>query len=301
MQTEQLPAADMLSSRADTPSLHSQRQARKRVAIGLTPRRPTARTVIQRPPVTGLARWQQWLITALVLALMGATGLLILAKASGASTAWPQVRSQLATLLSGQPSSVTTLSSPAPGYPLRLEESFAQTTDAIATSEQAGQWTAEILPAQGVYRFQLWPGRVAWSTLALEDLASYWLEASFTVADVMPEGYTGFLARYQDTQNFYLLAINGTAHYQVLLWQAGQLNTLQSWTPSAAINPAGYENVLAVEDDGQVLRFYANKQILFTVPQPQLAVGATGLVGGAGDRTMAEIEVDWLRLYAPAQ
>lgn len=301
MQTEQLPAVEIISTRKEGSSSSGHRQAQKRVAIGLSPRRPTARTVIQRPPTTGLTRWQQWLITSLVVALMGATVLLIVAKTTGASTAWPQVRRQLITWISGQSLPATTLADPGAGYQLQLETSFIQPTDAIASSEEAGQWTAAILPDQGLYRFQLWPGRLAWSTLALDDLAHYWLEASFTIAEVMPEGYTGFLGRYQDTQNFYLFAFNGTGDYQVLLWQAGQLTTLQPWTSSAVINPAGYENVAAIEDDGQVVHFYVNKQLLFTVQQPQLTVGSTGLVGGAGDRTMAEITIDWLRLYGRAQ
>ncbi len=298
MQPEQVSAADTASTSLDPQSPSGRRQAQKRVAIGLSPRRPTARAVVQRPPTTGLARWQQWVIASLVVAMMLATVLLVIAKTTGAATAWPQVRSQLTALLSGQlPSQRPELAAPAAGYRLRLEETFAQETDVIAAAQQAGQWTSEILPGPGVYRFQLWPGRVAWSTLAIEDLAIYWLEASFMIADVMPEGYTGFLGRYQDTENFYLFAVNGAASYQVLLWQAGQLTTLQAWTPSTVINPAGYENVLAIEDDGQVLRFYANKQRLFTVQAPVLPTGATGLVGGAGDRTMAEMTVDWIRLY----
>ena len=82
-----------------------------------------------------------------------------------------------------------------------------------------------------------------------------------------------------------------------MLWQAGVLTTVQSWTPSPVINPAGYENVLALVDDGPALHFFANDQHLFTVDAPLLPPGATGLVGGAGERTMAEITVDWLRLY----
>lgn len=302
MQPEQVTTADTVSSNGDPQSPSGQRQAQKRVAIGLSPRRPTARAVVQRPPRTGLARWQQWAIAGLVGALMLATVLLVVAKASGAATAWPQVQSQLTSWLTGQPlPNAPDLSAPIPGYRLRLEETFARTTRLVAANQQTGQWTTEILPDQGIYRFQLWPGRLFWSTLAVEDLATYWLEASFTIADVMPEGYTGFLGRYQDTENFYLFAINGAANYQVLLWQGGQLTTLQAWTPGTAINPAGSENVLAIEDDGQGLRFYANEQRLFTVPTPVLPIGATGLVGGAGEQKMAEISVDWLRLYTRPQ
>lgn len=273
-------------------------QAQKRVAIGLSPRRPTARSVVRRPPRTALSKGQQWLLAGLLVALMVATGLLIVAKATGAPTTWPQVRMQLAAWVLGEPLPGTpTSSSPLPDYGLRVEDTFASQTGLLACNQQAGQWSTDILPEQGVYRFQLWPGRLAWSTLAVEDLQAYWLEASFTIVDLMPEGYTGMIGRYQDGQTFYLFVIDGAARYQILLWQAGVLTTVAPWTPSPVINGAGYENVLALVDDGQALHFYANDQLLQTVAAPVLPPGMTGLVGGAGERTMAEITVDWLRLY----
>jgi len=298
MQPEEMPAAGTESTVGDPQSPSTNRQAQKRVAIGLSPRRPTAREVVQRPPRTGLAGWQQWLVAGLVGALMVATLLLVIAKATGAPTAWPQVRAQLAAWLLGQPaSSVIVLTAPSPDYALRIEETFATKTGLVACNQQAGQWATDIVPGQGVYRFQLWPGRLAWSTLALTDLTTYWVEGSFMIVDVMPEGYTGLLGRYQDAENFYIFVVDGAARYQVLLWQAGALTTVQPWTPSPVINPAGYENLLALEDDGQALNFYANEQLLLTIDAPALPLGATGLVGGAGARTMAEITVDWLRLY----
>lgn len=298
MQPEQVSATDPEVGSGTPLVPQTDRQAQKRVAIGLSPRRPTARAEVQRPPRTKLAQWQQWAIAFMVAALMVATVLLIVAKVTGAPTRWSQVRLQLATLLLGRPlSEQNALSAPSPAYALRLEDSFATKTGTLADTQQDGQWATDILANPGVYHFQIWPGRLAWSTLAVDDLTTYWLEASFTVVDIMPEGYTGFLGRYQDGQTFYLFVVDGAARYQVLLWQAGQLTTLQPWISSPVINPAGYENLLALEDDGQALRFYANERLLFAVTEPVLPLGATGLVGGAGERTMAEIMVDWMRLY----
>ncbi|MEZ4729848.1 MAG: hypothetical protein R3E79_22175 [Caldilineaceae bacterium] len=299
MQTEQVSPVNLeADTSAPRLSATEQQAAQKRVAIGLSPRRPTARATVQRPPRALFGPGQQWLLVGLVTALMMATVLLIIAKVTGAPTTWPQVRMQLAALLLGQ--SASTAPARAPTYPLRLEESFTTETGVLAGNQQPGQWTLAVMADQGVYQFQLWPGRLAWSTLALDDLSTYWLEASFTIADLMPDGYTGFLGRYQDAENFYLFVIDGTGHYQVLRWQDGALTTLQPWNSSPVLNQAGYENLLALADDGQTLRFYANDQLLFTVEAPVLPAGATGLVGGAGERTMAKISVDWLRLYAPA-
>lgn len=301
MQTEQL-SAETEAGTAEQQRPNPDPQAQKRVAIGLSPRRPTARSVVRRPPRTALTQWQQWALVGLVVALMVATGLLIVAKAAGAATSWPQVRIQLAAWVLGQSLPGTpTHSSPLPNYELRIEDTFGRKTGLLACTQQAGQWATDVVPAQDVYRFQLWPGRLAWSTLAVEDLNAYWLEASFTIVDVMPEGYTGLLGRYQDAQTFYLFVIDGAARYQILLWQAGVLTTVQPWTPSPALNGAGYENVLALADDGAALHFYANDQLLHTVAAPVLPPGMTGLAGGAGERTMAEITVDWLRLYERMQ
>ena len=301
MQPAQVPPeteAAILEAQPPTADL----QAQKRVAIGLSPRRPTARSVVRRPPRTAFTKGQQWALAGLIVAMIVATGLLIVAKATGATTSWPQVRMQLAAWVLGEALPGTpTLSSPLPDYGLRVEDTFTSKTGLLASNQQAGQWATDILPEQGVYRFQLWPGRLAWSTLAVEDLQAYWLEASFTIVDLMPEGYTGLIGRYQDAQNFYLFVIDGAGRYQVLLWQAGVLTTVQPWTPSAVINGAGYENVLALVDDGQALHFYANDQQLHTIADPRLSPGMSGLVGGAGERTMAEITIDWLRLYEPGQ
>lgn len=291
-------STEIESSAIEQPSSGIDPQAQKRVAIGLSPRRPTARAVVQRPPRSLLAKWQQWAIVGLVAMLMLVTVLLIVAKSTGAPTTWSQVRAQVGSWVLGQP----TTGSAAPSavgssYRLRAEDIFTAQTGLLAANQQAGQWTTTIVPEQGLYRFQLWPGRLAWSTLAIEELTTYRLEASFTIVDVMPEGYSGFLGRYQDAETFYLFVVDGAARYQVLLWQAGTLTTLQPWTPSPVINPAGYENLLALEDNGQTLDFYANHQLLFTVAPLVLPFGATGLVGGAGERTMAEITVDWMRLY----
>lgn len=291
-------STEIESSAIEQPSSGIDPQAQKRVAIGLSPRRPTARAVVQRPPRSLLAKWQQWAIVGLVAMLMLVTVLLIVAKSTGAPTTWSQVRAQVGSWVLGQP----TTGSAAPSavgssYRLRAEDTFTAQTGLLAANQQAGQWTTTIVPEQGLYRFQLWPGRLAWSTLAIEELTTYRLEASFTIVDVMPEGYSGFLGRYQDAETFYLFVVDGAARYQVLLWQAGTLTTLQPWTPSPVINPAGYENLLALEDNGQTLDFYANHQLLFTVAPLVLPFGATGLVGGAGERTMAEITVDWMRLY----
>jgi hypothetical protein len=144
---------------------------------------------------------------------------------------------------------------------------------------------------------QLWPGRLTWSTIALADPAHYRIDSSMTIVDMMPNGYSGFIGRYQDPANFYLFMVDGVTQYQIQLWRQGVLTTLQPWTASPLLNPAGFENILTLEDTGTQLHFGANGGALATVSTPVLPSGDAGLLGGAADHLMAEIHVDWLQVY----
>ncbi len=55
--------------------------------------------------------------------------------------------------------------------------------------------------------------------------------------------------------------------------------------------------MLAVEDDGQTLRFYGNNMLLYEIKQIDLPAGDVGLVGGAEERGAAEVQFDRLQLY----
>ncbi|MEZ4864007.1 MAG: hypothetical protein R3C14_21995 [Caldilineaceae bacterium] len=290
------------SAAALSSSTATERRAQKRVAIGLAPERPTAKTEVQRPPRPPLSAGQRWFLTLLLLALLATTLLLAVARANGAPTAWPQVRAYLTSWLAGQPA-------PRPiggglfgtRYQLLQEDAFVTRTGLLACNQQAGQWWMDVVPDEGLYRMSIWPGRVAWSTLATVTPSAYRLDASFTLADLMPDSYAGFVGRYQDAANFYLFVVDGHGRYQVQLWQQGVLTTLQPWTSNPLLNGAGFENVLTLEDDGERLHFGANGGELYVIITSSLPSGQVGVLGGAGARTMAEIVINWLRLYKGVQ
>ena len=293
------PPSDITTERA----IVEEERVRKRLAIGLAPRRPTARPTVQRPPRDLFSKAQQWLLTFLLFCLLIATGLLVTAKLSEAPTTWLDLQSYGQALLRGE-AWPTLLGQymPGPKYRLRFTDDFTERTGLVACTQQAGEWITDVVPEQGIYRMELWPGRLSWSTIVLADpitdeIPPYRIDASVTIVDIMPTGYSGFLGRYQDPENFYLFMIDGLARYQIQLWQHGVLTTLQPWTESPLLNPAGFENILALEDNGVRLQLFVNGAVLATVSTPVFPAGDAGLLGGAADRTMAEIHIDWLRVY----
>jgi len=303
--TSDLTQIDDEINRAAQPPLpprEAARRAEKRTAIGLAPNRPTARATVQRPPRPGFAALQPWLPILLLSALLLMTAGLVLAKLVDSPTAWPEVTSYWRTWLGG-PAAAAHLGSYHPGaaYQLQLSTDFDAPTDLVANAQAAGAWWTDVAPAEGVYRMQIWPGHLTWSTIAVDGAIPYRVDASIMIVDLMPEGYSGFIARYQDSQNFYLFMVDGLGRYQVQRWQAGVLQTLQPWVANPALNRAGFENVLSIEDDGQQVRLAGNGVALYTVDTPQLPTGGVGLLGGAAERTMAEIKIDWLRVYAFTQ
>jgi hypothetical protein len=288
-----------------TRPINEEASERKRAAIGLSARRPTAPPAVHRPPRDLFTRAQRWLVTWLLLGLLLSTALLVYAKLTDAPTSWASVQTFWRATLAGEswPDRLGSYS-PGPNYQLRISDEFDTRTGLVACTQQAGEWASDIVPGQGIYRMQIWPGHLTWSTIAPNDEApltgaAYRVDASVTIVDMMPTGYTGFIGRYQDPANFYLFMVDGLARYQIQLWHAGVLTTLQPWTANPLLNPAGFENIIALEETGTQLQFFANGAPLATVTLPELPLGAVGLLGGAGERSMAEINVDWLRVYDP--
>lgn len=281
-------------------------RARKRAEIGLSPVRPTARATLQRPPdemSTGGCLWLPvWLLGGVVVVTL----LLLTAMLLGSPTSWPQVRENL---ISWWPSRITlvdtTAAKPeiraADDYQLLAADQFDQQQGLLAYNQQDGQWDMVYRPSESVYHMQIWPNRLGWSTFGAGVLHNVRVEASFQVTDVLPDGYAGLLARYQNRDNFYLLGVDGRGRYQVQLLQDGQLQTLIPWMEAGWVNLAGMPNEVAFEDDGATLRMFVNQRPVFEDRQPRLPVGDAGVFGAAMPQSAAEINVDWLRLYERSQ
>jgi hypothetical protein len=157
--------------------------------------------------------------------------------------------------------------------------------------------TAAVVTDIGVYRMQVSPNQIGWTLFDLVDTNLYHLETSATVSASTPGGAAGLLARFGGPGNFYLLTVDGSGAADVQLWSGGQSATLQS-APIVA-NPAGQANRLAVEDDGERLRFYVNQALVSEIVEPQLAAGRPGIAAVAAGPDAATVDFDWIAIYRP--
>jgi hypothetical protein len=295
----------MTTSNTHSP-LDQDERARKRTEIGLAPQRPTAKAEPQRPPRHNGERGCLWSFVVLVVALIVSTFLLALARLVDSPTDWLSVRENLTIWLSNigvlAPGPDTISATPGSGeYRLILDEEFKSDNVVLAPSVQEGQWSLTTLPDEGVYHMQMAPNRLAWSTLGGAAFVDVSLEASITIADVNPAGYAGLLARFHNQDNFYLFAVDGQGRWQVQLLQDGELLTVAPWQKLSWLNPAGQSNLLALEDDGQVLRLYLNGELVYELVDSVLPPGDIGVFGAAPANAMAQVDVDWLRLYTQAE
>jgi hypothetical protein len=289
-------------------SLDPDERARKRAAIGLAPRRPTAKAEPQRPPRPDGVRRYLWSLVLLVVALIMSTSLLVIARLMGSPTDWPSVRENLTSWLSSVDIDIvsqdreTSSATPVGGaHRLIIDEEFKTEGGVLPPNIQDGQWSLAALPGEGVYRMQIAPNRLAWSTLGAVAFEDFSLEVSITIASVNPAGYAGLIGRYQDSNNFYLFAVDGQGRWQVQLLQDGELLPLGPWQALTWLNPAGESNLLALEDDGQIVRLYLNGDVIYELVDSALPPGDAGVFGAAPADIRTEIDVDWLRLYAQAE
>jgi hypothetical protein len=269
-------------------------RARKRMEVGLSPRRPTAKAAPQRPPDVQTLPLPPAALALLLLGVLVVTGLLLAANVAEWRPAWWLA---LSTADANRTAPAGAIPLAPDGYVLRLSEDFSQPTSALLQGEQRQEWRTELLPAESVYQMQVWPGHLAWSLLGLEAVADYRLQTNVMVATTAPDGYAGLVVRYQDERNFYLLAVDGMGRYLVQLQNGDQTVIVQPWTPVDFLNRAGSANVLTVEDRGDRLGFYGNGLLLYELAGPVLTPGFVGLAAGAPGEDVAEARFDWLQLF----
>jgi hypothetical protein len=254
-------------------------RARKRQAIGLSARRPTARETIQLPPEQQSAGPSTWTAVLLLVAMSLATGWMVYDAVS---------------------STPSTVAGEQQAPQLLVDDDFSTPQLALASSQTEGAgWTGF---HGDTYQIRVErPGHLTWSTLGLLDLSTYRLETALTLSsptsDTPSGGYGGMVVRYANPSNFYLFTTNGRGAYQIQLQKDEQWRILQPWMPSAALRSGGEVNVLAVEDDGAEIRFYANNQLLFSVGDPRLPGGDVGFAGGTQSQGSVLAIFDWVKLY----
>lgn len=270
-------------------------RARKRIEVGLSPRRPTAKSAVQRPPDVPTLPISPWALSLLLVAILVVTALLVVSNVTGWAPAWWPARAAALPGETGMAERAVPLADG--GYRLRLAEEFSSASSTLLQGEQRQEWHTELLPAESIYRIQVWPGHLAWSLLGLDEVADYRLQTSVVVGADAPSGYAGLITRYQDDRHFYLLAVDGEGRFLVQMQDGDEAVMLQPWTEAAFLNHAGSSNSLTLEDSGTVLRFYANGMLLAEVGDLRYAPGHVGLAGGAQAGDVADVRFDWLQLF----
>lgn len=271
----------------------SERRAQKRTAIGLAPNRPTAQNAPRRPPRVNEAPGCLWWLVLLVAALIVVTLLLTGARLIDSPTSWPQVRS-LAAGWFGSPAQAVE----GDAFRRLVADEFTHTDSVLPFADQPGNWSMGVVPNAGVYRLRIQPNRLGWSTVGIQQVGTFYAEVALTISEATPDGIAGLVVRYQPGNNAYLFAVNGRGEFQAQLLQTGAFQALTPWLPDMALNHAGTANVLAVEDDGEMLRFFVNGILFYEVAEPQLPAGDLGIFGTAPADSSTEVDVDWLHIYA---
>lgn len=273
---------------------------RKRLAIGLSPQRATAKAAPQRPPEESKDdRRLAWTLIGLVTAVTLVTVLLVLARMADAPTSWPQIVRSLAAV----PSSI--FSSPEGGAKSSAVFAADHETDRAADWRNLGISPATLVDfsepgltlgegsrldayivgpdvEDGVYRMRLWPENVAWVIVGPVCPTSHWIEAETLIDAGTPSGHAALVGRFQDDENLYLFGINGEQEFEVLLLQDRVWTSVQAPRFDAAINAAGTANTLALNDDGEMVQFVVNGKPLYQERALRLPVGQAGLAGRAG-------------------
>jgi hypothetical protein len=267
----------MTHSQVDTESA-----ARKRQEIGLSPRRATAQDVVARPPDTrGAGGIQPWLWVGLVALIAVFTVALIVARLTSSST--PSLAS-LEARFAGQGNTGT------------LRNDFSSDEGPLVRDFQPRKWSMGTLPDEGVYRIRLSPSVIAWSTLGAGSLDEFRFASSIQVSAETPWGYGGILGRYSDDRNLYLVEVDGEGRYRFQVQDDGEWTTLQDWTASPLLRPAGEWNEVAIVDGDGTVAVEANGKELFRTQAVWLPAGDAGVVAGSLQPAVAEANFDWIAL-----
>lgn len=268
-------------------------RARKRMEVGLSPRRPTAKSAVLRPPDVQTLPLPPAVLALTLVGVVLATLLLVAANLNGMLPSWwPAWNGPAAT--NSEP---TLLEAPSQEYGLRLADDFSQTDSPLRQGTLEGEWKLELIPEESVYRIEVVPNHLAWSLVGVGALYDYRLQTSVLVDAQTPGGYAGLIARYEDDRNFYLFAVNGDGRYQIQQQVGDETVTIQPWTQAPFLNRAGSANVLTVQDNGDLLQFYGNGMLLAEITTAVEVVGYVGVAAGAVGEGAANVRFDWFQLY----
>ncbi len=293
MNSENGPTPEESNDTSSLTQAELDERARKRLEVGLSPRRPTARAALLRPPDLQTLPLPPAMLAAILVTVVLVTLLLVAANMNGMLPSWwPAWRG----LAASDPAPVL-LDVPSQAYTLVLADDFSQADSPLIQGSQDGEWRIELLPTESVYQMEVWPNHLAWSLVGLGDLQDYRLQTSVAVNAQTPGGYAGLIVRYQDDGHFYLFTVDGSGRYQIQQQAGDNMVTVQPWSSAPFLNRAGSTNVLTIQDNGALLQFFGNGMLLAEVASQAEPGGYVGVAAGALGEDVAEARFDRFQLY----
>jgi hypothetical protein len=257
--------------------------AHKRLSIGLSARRPTAPASVLRPPNARVSLSTWWPVVCLVLLLLAVTTLV------GASLLQPDLT--LGEVI-GRPGQAV-------GRGALFADSFDQDRGLWPPLVEPGVAATQVLPAEGSYRLDVWPGFLAWSRFAVEDKPTVALAAVATIDAQTPDAAVALIGRFSDERNFYLLTLDGEGRFGAVRYVQGQASVLRAPTQLPKLSKAGQPNRLVLEDAGGLLRFSANDILLDEIGVEPVQAGPIGAGALATGSEFGAVSFDSLRVYVP--
>ena len=299
--TQEAPAEG--DPNANRPEEITDERIQKRLALGLSPQRPTARAAPVRPPDnSNQDRIKAWSLVGLVSAIAIATILLVVARIAGFPTDWSTAFSGILgqtpeAIVVGAASTSAAQSESGDGNMEVYDFSAAESS--IPQSERVGAYAMAHIPSEGVYRIELEPQNVAWVVPGPSCESPYRLMANVIIDPAKPDSRAGLYGRIQESGDFYLFTVDGLSNFEILLLREGEWQAIQAGTHET-IRPAGERNTLALGDDGTAMVFVVNGEPLYRDDAPLLPLGKAGFGGRAGAST-AQIDFAGVEIMSACQ
>lgn len=275
-------------------AIDNEESTRKRRQVHLEPRPELMPRQVMRPPSAAVQQrlplgWLQVFLVGMAIVL---TSLLLYSRLVGAPSDWKTVTTTLADWREWRPS--TWFGSFSGWRP--IADDFKQDNGVLVYSHAPGKWLMGVETNEGVYRMRVFPGVVAYSAVGTAIPTAHRMEASAFIAPESAASFAGLLNRYHNETNFMLLIIDGQQRFQLQVQRDGVWSSVQPWTFHKALLPAGMANVLVLEDDGRVVRYFANDTLLLETEATSASGGGVGLAAGTLTNNAATIDFDWVKV-----
>jgi hypothetical protein len=114
-------------------------------------------------------------------------------------------------------------------------------------------------------------------------------------------GWYGLVARFQDSNNFYLFVVQPTGKYAILLDKNNSMQRVKDWTQVVQdVYPFGMVKTIRLRmlAQGPMLRFYINDRLVDVLPDAVWTDGLAGAVASAEKDRSMKVAFDHWRLWS---